>query len=177
MNKFSIKYILPLTILLILVSGCGAIAIVPAKIVYMYPTGELYDIEAANGAVAKVDNGTMSLYLPMFSKGDAKPKRFQFTWNASKKVWNERRGLATIETVSSATTQPLPSGKTLHLEPNMILVKFSDNPKNKDLSGKMLWLTANVGGDEISKIRGVYFKSDASFQELFDQPASVSKSD
>ncbi|MFA6013274.1 MAG: hypothetical protein WC799_25010 [Desulfobacteraceae bacterium] len=158
---------------IVIISGCKGIAVLPAKIVYMYPVGELYEQSAANGAVAKVDNGTLSLYLPMFNNNEQIPRRFEFYWENNKKIWEERRGDATIECILQDRDQSLPSGKTLHLTTNMILVKFPDKPRYGDLAGKMIWLTANVGPDEFKKIRGVYFKSNASYPDLFNQAGDV----
>jgi hypothetical protein len=168
-----IKMIFFTVLVLVLLYGCTGIAVMPAKIVYMYPVGENYAEPAANGAVAKVDNGILSLYLPTFTDDAIKPQRFEFTWSQKKQIWEERRGNAIIESVTKDRDQTLSSGKILHLKTNMIIVKFAKEPRYGALAGKMIWLTANVGPKEFKKITGIYIDRDASYQDIFNQPGDV----
>jgi hypothetical protein len=162
---------------MVVVMGCSASAIIPAKVTYTYPLEEplaTYETIAEIGAVAYLDNGSLELYLPQYAPDPSKPnpfrpQRFVFNKSSQEAVWQERKDpeflLRTI--LSKEQLQVEGSGDTIALNEGMLLVTFpKDGRKYGDLAGKHIWLTSTAGPDEIFKVRGVYWKSKASFEDL-----------
>jgi hypothetical protein len=152
-------------------AGCSGTAILPAKVTYTYPLSgpSGYESTAATGAVAYLDNGTLELFLPLFSPGQLQPKRFVFQNTDGQGIlWAERRDpdlkarmIVRPEEVRSA------SGEVLaQLNEGMLLVTLPPKAHYGGLAGKQLWLTSTAGPDEIFVVRGVYWKSKATFPDL-----------
>ncbi|GEM_PF-3853151 len=152
-------------------TGCAGTAILPAKVTYTYPLSgpSGYESPAGTGAVAYLDNGTLELYLPLFTVGQLQPKRLVFQnidrdgilWAEHRDADLKARMILTPEQVRSADGTVL-----AQINEGMLLVTFPSKAQYGDLAGKQLWLTSTAGPDEIFLVRGVYWKSKAAFQDL-----------
>jgi hypothetical protein len=59
------------------------------------------------------------------------------------------------------------SGEVLaQLNEGMLLVTFPPKAHYGGLAGKQLWLTSTAGPDEVFVVRGVYWKSKATFPDF-----------
>lgn len=153
------------------IAGCSGTAILPAKVTYTYPLLDPSGSEspAGAGAVAVLDKGTLELYLPLFARGQAKPRRFVFrSLDRSGVLWAERRDPDLVaRMILGPETLRSQSGEALaNLNEGMLLVTFPLKSAYGDLAGKRLWLTSTAGPEEIFVVRGVYWKSKAAVGDL-----------
>ncbi len=152
-------------------TGCAGTAILPAKVTYTYPLSSPsgYTSPAGTGAVAYLDNGTLELYLPLYTVGQLLPKRFVFQGVGRDGIqWAERRDpdLKARMIVKPEQARSADGTVLAQLNEGMLLVTFPSKAQYGDLAGKQLWLTSTAGPDEIFMVRGVYWKSKAAFQDL-----------
>jgi len=162
----------------LLIAGCSANAIIPAKLTYTYPPAEpmAYATDAAFGAVAFVDERTFDLYLP-YAGGTVrgKPERFVFTpVDRSNVRWLGRPSRSKEEPDITARFVLEPEALTgkdgepmAQLERGALVISFPDNDAYKKLAGQTIWLTPSVSWNEVFHIRGFYLKSPSNL------PASV----
>jgi hypothetical protein len=169
---------MPTLVILLLTAGCTATAIIPAKVTYTYPLNEpiaSYETPAEVGAVAYLDNGSMELYLPCYSPDPAKPapfkpKRFVFTKTTAEGIWQERKDPEFTLRMILKKEQLTASGSSeiiTNLNDGMLLVTFPSNSERYGIyAGKRIWLTSTAGADEIFKVRGIYWKSKATYEDM-----------
>lgn len=150
-------------------SGCSANAIIPAKVTFTYPLQEpfaAFETEAAVGAVAYLDEGSLALYLPHLTSHQSRPTRLVFVPTDTAAIWVERRDPELRLEMIQERRKLSASGPILN--EGMLLVSFPDNPRYGQAAGTRVWLTSTTGPDEIFRVRGVYWKSKASMKSLMD---------
>lgn len=154
----------------LLLTGCSAHAIIPAKLTYTYPPAEpmAYETDAAFGAIAFVDERTFDLYLPYFNETvRTKPKRFAFTpVDKSNIHWlgKPARGKEDPDIQARFVLEPEAlKGKdgevVAQLDRGALVITFPKNEAYKGLVGQTIWLTPSVGWNEVFHVRGLYLKS------------------
>ncbi len=152
------------TVLIItfIICSCSSSAIIPAKLTYTYPLGDVMTAqpEQAKGVVAYLDDGTLELFLPLFNEKMIKPMRYVFLENETGNVFTERKDNEFTARILPGDEEIVSSaGDRISLQKGVLVIQFPNNDIYQKLSGKTIWLNLICGYEEVYQISGLYLKT------------------